>query len=241
MEALALTESKYAAITSEREALVEEHATLLEKYSTNEKLVTDLQPTLDEADRIFRKLEGIEQKLELKLSEGRCTVGQMKEEQNLTRQKLDDALAQKAESVENVQKLLAEKAEMMMELGELKGIQSQIESQIESANVRAETIAKECETVKGEANDLKREVARLVNECEKKQESRQLTGGDLRCMKANIARVTEENNGYRIQLETSKSDGEKLRGEFESLRKEKERMEELKAQLLEANSEIQMQ
>ncbi len=238
MEALALTESKYAAIASEREALVEEHATLLEKYSANEKLVTDLRATLDETNRILESSRASNKNLELKLSEGRCTVGQMKEEQNLTRQKLDDALAQKAESVENVQKLLAEKAEMMMELGELKGIQSQIESQIESANVRAETIAKECETVKGEANDLKREVARLVNECEKKQEKVDSLQVESECMKANIARVTEENNGYRIQLETSKSDGEKLRGEFESLRKEKERMEELKAQLLEANSEI---
>ena len=63
--------------------------------------------------------------------------------------KLDDALAQKAESVENVQKLLAEKAEMMMELGELKGIQSQIESQLNPSKAKAETIAKECETAEG--------------------------------------------------------------------------------------------
>ena len=70
----------------------------------------------------------------------------MKEEQNLTRQKLEDALTQKTESVENVQKLLAEKAGMMMELGELKGIRSQIETQIQSANTRAERMAKECET-----------------------------------------------------------------------------------------------
>ena len=77
-----------------------------------------------------------------------------------------------------------------------------------------------------------------MNECEKKQEKVDSLQVESECMKANIARVTEENNGYRIQLETSKSDGEKLRGEFESLRKEKERMEELKAQLLEANSEI---
>ena len=168
---------------------MEEHATLLEKYSTNEKLVTDLRATLDETNRILESSRASNKNLELKLSEGRCTVGQMKEEQNLTRQKLGDALAQKAESVENVQKLLEARAEMMMELGELKGIQSQIESQIESANVRAETIAKECETVKGEANDLKREVARLVNECEKKQEKVDSLQVESECMKANIARL----------------------------------------------------
>ena len=158
----------------------------------------------------------------------------MKEEQNLTRQKLEDALTQKTESVENVQKLLAEKAGMMMELGELKGIRSQIETQIQSANTRAERMAKECETVKEEANDLKREIARLTIECEKKQEKANSFQSETESMKANIARVLEENNVYRIQLETSKSDGEKLLGEFESLRKEKEKLEELKAQLLEA-------
>ena len=71
-EALALTESKYAAIASEREALVEEHATLLEKYSANEKLVTDLRATLDETNRILESSRASNKNLELKLSEGRC-------------------------------------------------------------------------------------------------------------------------------------------------------------------------
>ena len=237
-EALQLTESKYAAVVLERETLVKECGILLEKHSANEKAVADFRATLEETNRILENTRASTEELELKLSESRHTIGQMKEEQNLTRQKLEDALTQKTESVENVQKLLAEKAGMMMELGELKGIRSQIETQIQSANARAETIAKECETVKEEANDLKREIARLTIECEKKQEKANSFQSETESMKANIARVLEENNVYRIQLETSKSDGEKLLGEFESLRKEKEKLEELKAQLLEANSEI---
>ena len=101
--------------------------------------------------------------------------------------------------------------------------------------MRAEAIAEECETVKGR-NDRKREIARLTIECEKKQEKPIAFNGNWK-YEGQYCPRSEENNVYRIQLETFKSDGEKLRRVW-TLRKEKEKLEELKAQLLEANSEI---
>jgi len=237
-ENLELMESKYAEMVLERDALAEQRAALFEKHSASEKLVADFRAALEKTNGSLENSRALNKDLELKLSESEHTIGRMKEEHNFTRQKLEDAMTQKSESIENVQKLLSEKAGMMMELGELKGIRSQIETQIESANARVEIIAKECETAKEEANELKREIARLTTECEKKQEKVNNFRLETESMKANIERVTEENNGYRVQLETSKSDSEKVLKEFESLRKEKEILEELKAQLLEANSEI---
>ena len=79
----------------------------------------------------------------------------------------------------------------------------------------AEAIAKECETVREESERFEERNQHVSpSSARKKQEKANSFQSETESMKANIARVLEENNVYRIQLETFKSDGEDLLGEF---------------------------
>jgi kinesin family member C1 len=236
-----LIERNIEKMTLEKNACEEENSKLVANLCMKEKQCERLEQTCNETKTLLENSNESNKSLESKANGLKEELAKMKEDLFVMKQKLESSESQKSDSVANVQKLLAEKAEMILELGKLRGIQSQIESQMQTINERFEFASKECEKSREETNECKREIARLVSENENSKNKNDDYRLEIEQLKNTAASNANEYSRMKSELDKSKTECERLRTDLADFRVSKDSMEpkieDLRSQLAEAVSE----